>query len=59
LENTSKWFNCQGKYFWKIFWGNLTSLADLWLKCCIEGQKLKNEITGRNIVTLPPWLPKK
>jgi hypothetical protein len=30
----------------KNFLGNLTPLADLWLKCCIEEWKFKNNISG-------------
>jgi hypothetical protein len=28
--------------------GKLTTLDDFGLKCCIEGQKSKNKISGRN-----------
>jgi hypothetical protein len=29
--------------------GKLTTLDDFGLKCCIEGQKSKNKISGRNV----------
>jgi hypothetical protein len=44
LENTLKWLDRQAKNSL----GNLTPLADLRLKCCIEGKKFKNKITGSN-----------
>ena len=43
-KNIPKLVDCQGKNFF----GNFTPIADFSLKCCIEGQKLKNEITGRS-----------
>jgi len=30
----------------KTFLGKLTLLADLWLKCRTDGEKLKNNISG-------------
>jgi hypothetical protein len=42
----------------KNFKGKLTTLDDFRLKCCIEGQKSKNEITGSNLrkrdLNIPP-----
>jgi hypothetical protein len=40
LENTPKWVDSQGKNFFGI----LTLLVDLRLKCCIGGRNLKNAV---------------